>query len=255
MLRRALGVAGLLLVGFGAQQAGGAPGTQNGLIVYEHVGTGNRFQIYSVTATGAHRRSLTHGARYSSYDPAFSPSGKQIVFVRAAGQTGLWTMHPDGTHKRRLTVPTGTDEFEPAWSPGGKEIAYSVEVPKAQQGIWLIGADGDDLRRLTTGDDVGATWSPDGTKIAFDRFTFQRGSPPLDEIYVVPASGGSPTDLTNDPNLDPITQMQGNVVLAESANVAAAAVKLLGLHERPSSFMHTYTVASATDRIDRKSVV
>jgi capsular polysaccharide biosynthesis protein len=55
--------------------------------------------------------------------------------------------------------------------------------------------------------------------------------------------------ITNDPNLDPITQMQGNVVLAESAKVAAGAVKLLGLHEQPSSFMHTYTVASATDRI------
>jgi capsular polysaccharide biosynthesis protein len=55
--------------------------------------------------------------------------------------------------------------------------------------------------------------------------------------------------IANDPNSDPIVQMQGNVTLAESANVAATAVRFLGLHERPSIFMHTYTVASATDRI------
>src|SRR5262245_17037354 len=55
--------------------------------------------------------------------------------------------------------------------------------------------------------------------------------------------------ITNDPNLDAIKQMQGNEALAESAQVAAATVRLLGLHERPSSFMHTYTVASPTDRI------
>ena len=55
--------------------------------------------------------------------------------------------------------------------------------------------------------------------------------------------------ITNDPNADAIVQMQGNVTLAESAKVAAGAVKYLRLHERPSAFMHTYTVASATDRL------
>jgi len=55
--------------------------------------------------------------------------------------------------------------------------------------------------------------------------------------------------IANDPNLDAIVQMQGNVTLAESAKVAADSVKLLGLHKRPSAFMHTYTVTSATDRI------
>ena len=55
--------------------------------------------------------------------------------------------------------------------------------------------------------------------------------------------------ITNDPNADPIVQMQGNVTLAESAKVAAGAVKYLRLRERPSAFMHTYTVASATDRL------
>ena len=31
-----------------------------------HVGNGDRFQIYTVTATGAHRRHLTSGRTYSS---------------------------------------------------------------------------------------------------------------------------------------------------------------------------------------------
>jgi capsular polysaccharide biosynthesis protein len=55
--------------------------------------------------------------------------------------------------------------------------------------------------------------------------------------------------IANDPNADPIVQMEGNVTLAETPKVASDAVKLLGLHERSSVFMHTYTVASATDRL------
>ncbi|HEX7994198.1 MAG TPA: hypothetical protein VF506_09760, partial [Streptosporangiaceae bacterium] len=55
--------------------------------------------------------------------------------------------------------------------------------------------------------------------------------------------------IANDPNADPIVQMEGNVTLAETPKVASDAVKLLGLHARSSVFMHTYTVASATDRL------
>src|ERR1700747_1033017 len=87
----------LPLVGLG----GGAPvQVRNGRIAYVHVGNGNRFQIYTVTSTGAHRHPLTASHRYSSFEPAFAPRGKRIVFVRAYKQSDLWTMDSNGSHMR-----------------------------------------------------------------------------------------------------------------------------------------------------------
>lgn len=200
MPRRPLLVAALLAVlAFGAQQSSGAsPGIRNGRIAYDHVGNGNRLQIYTVTATGAHRRPLTASRKYSSYEPAYSPRGKRIVFVRGFKGTDLWTMTAAGTHKRPLTSMPGVDETDPAWSPNGQEIAFSVGNPAAQNGIWVVGVDGSSQRWLTTGRDVSPSWSPDGSEIAFEHFAGSPSTGPVEQIYVVPASGGTPTDLTND---------------------------------------------------------
>ena len=63
MLRGSLLAAALLtLLGLGS----GTGHAHDGLIAYEHVGNGDRFQIYTVTATGTHRRHLTSGRTYSS---------------------------------------------------------------------------------------------------------------------------------------------------------------------------------------------
>lgn len=71
-------------------------------------------------------------------------------------------------------------------------------------------------------------------------------------IYVVfpPAYQASTSILiNNDPLADPNVQMQGNVELAQSAEVASGALRAIGLREPVTSFMRTYTVTSATDRV------
>jgi len=213
MLRGLFLAAALLpLAGLGSQRH-----ARNGLIAYAHVGGDDRSQIYTMTATGAHRRPLTGGRRYSSYDPAFSPNGKRIAFVRAGTSPNIWTMHADGTHKRALTRTAGGQEIDPAWSPDGKQIVFAVEGPAPEQGIWLLPADGKGGRvPLTHGTDTNPTWSPDGTEIAF-----QREDPvtQTDAIYVVPAAGGAATDLTDDPTddyLDPAWSPDGNWILLSS---------------------------------------
>ena len=104
----------------------------------DHEGIGDDNQIYTITPTGARRQTLTTSRYFSSVDPAYSPDGKRIVFVRAYQhfhhgykQWDLWTMHADGTHKGRLTKTPGVFELQPAWSPDGKQIVFAV----AGQGI------------------------------------------------------------------------------------------------------------------------
>jgi Tol biopolymer transport system component len=210
VLRGSLLAAALFtLLGLGS----GAGYVRNGRIAYEHVGNGKRFQIYTVTAAGTHREPLTRSRRYSSYDPAYAPGGERLAFVRAFKQSDLWTMNADGSHQRDLTSTANVDEIDPAWSPDGQEIAYAVERPALDQGIWVIGADGQGSRRVTSGDDTQPSWSPDGSEIAFQRADTVTET---DSILVVPAAGGPTTTLSTDPgasDLEPAWSPDGSRIL------------------------------------------
>ena len=67
-------------------------------------------------------------------------------------------------------IPGG---FAPSWAPSGLQIAYTQNVEPSNSEIFVANADGSGARNLTNAtsyDDDGATWSPDGTKIAFTRY-------------------------------------------------------------------------------------
>lgn len=203
VLRGALLVTLLIAcVAFGARQTSAAQGVRNGSIVYSHLGAGgNRSQIFTTTPTGKKRRRLTDSRRYSSLAPSYSQNGQRIVFVRATKQSDLWTMNADGRAQHRLTSSPAIDEIDPSWSPNGRYVVFSVESPVAMQGIWIIRRDGRGRQQLTTGDDLDPAWSPDGDQIAFERSTSSPGSGPVDQLYVVSASGGEPKNLTDDPSI------------------------------------------------------
>lgn len=207
MLRGALLAAALLtLVGVGARESRGAAShPRNGRIAYDHLGaSGNHGQIYTSTATGTPRRRLTNSRRYSSLAPSYSPNGKRIVFYRAYRQADIWTMNANGSRPRNLTRTKAIRETDPEWSPSGNEIVFSVESPVADEGIWVMSSRGANRRRLTAGDDHEPSWSPDGTKIVYEHDTSSPSTGPVSQIYVVPAAGGTPTDLTNDPSVSDI---------------------------------------------------
>jgi len=67
--------------------------------------------------------------------------------------------------------------------------------------LWIVGRDGGDARRLTTGTGVETypSFSPDGTMIAF---TGEYDGNP--DVYVIPATGGVPRRLTYHPGTDAV---------------------------------------------------
>lgn len=198
MLRRPLLVAAGLALLVGTRGSSGATPARNGRIAFDHVGLSGSSAIYTVTSQGTRRRLLTPRSKTSSRSPSYSPDGRRIVFVRAYKQGELWTMRPDGSRQRRLTHTNTVDETDPAWSPDGKGIVFTVDRPAAQEGIWVMGSDGRHRRRLTNGVDANPAWSPDGSEIAFDR-TDALGQ--FFGIWVVPAGGGTPTDLSSEPGI------------------------------------------------------
>src|SRR2546423_8170263 len=67
--------------------------------------------------------------------------------------------------------------------------------------IYVINSDGTGLTRLTNDgfDDYAPHWSPDGTKIVFNKHLT---GPSNNEIFVMNADGTNPVDLTNNPGQD-----------------------------------------------------
>lgn len=158
--------------------------------------------IYTVNSDGTDPVNLTPGPD-TGFDPAWSPDGSQIAFVR---QGEIWVMDADGSNPARLTdlmasVPTAYwwPAYEPAWSPDGDRIAFVGPVEQAETAIWVMDSDGSNLTRLTT-DLLGyqawrPTWSPDGSRIAYwalnpnDGYCYQ--------LWVMDADGSNPTNITN----------------------------------------------------------
>jgi TolB protein len=172
----------------GAQSSSAAFPGRNGLIAFDNV-VSNGFQIFTMTASGAHLQQLTN-ADSSSSQPQFSADGRHIVFERppASGRGGmdLWVMNADGSGQHRVASTRAEVMASPAWSPSGTRIAH------AGGGIWVVGVDGHHVRRLTRGDDADPAWSPNGRWIAFDRSSDH--SKKL-QIWVVPAKGGRARNL------------------------------------------------------------
>jgi dipeptidyl aminopeptidase/acylaminoacyl peptidase len=167
--------------------------------------------------------------------PKISPEGKQMVYTkrwvdkmndRYAGE--IWIMNIDGSKNRFLLKGSS-----PEWSPEGKRLAYLAEGEPSGTQIFVRWMDTAEATQLTRVENSprNIQWSPNGKKIAFnmngpaektwkinmprkpkgatwsqpplviDRLNYRadgRGyrSRGFRHIYTVPATGGTPRQLT-----------------------------------------------------------
>jgi Tol biopolymer transport system component len=134
--------------------------------------------ITTMRTDGAERVVLTDDIPYDSYQPEYTPDGKQIVFASQAGGlvSALWIMNADGSHKRRLTDPP-LEAGGPAISPDGTSVAfYSHQNTPKPAAVWAMSVDGTNQRRLRPSG-LYPIFSPDGTKLVFTDGTLAEGGP------------------------------------------------------------------------------
>jgi TolB protein len=146
-------------------------------------------QIYVVDADGSNLRQLTDGPKLNDYDPAWSPDATKIVFSRLLkdGFSRLFVVDVESLDVTQLTDDETYQDQDPDWSPDGKTIAF-MRNADTYPSIYLIDADGTDLRRLTESKhgDSSPAWSPDGEQIAFVRDLNQES---LFDVFVMAADG------------------------------------------------------------------
>jgi TolB protein len=187
-----------------------APG-KNGRIVFRRFLDVDRSHaaIFTVNPDGTKVMRVTRPpAGVIDTEPDWSPEGKKIAFERqlpcpAGGPKNgfnntcdlVYTVQRDGKRLKSLVacnfvaagaVPdscVGADQ--PAWSPDGSQIAFVYNLSDdayvgsltLNAGIWIVNADGTGLHQVTqrtpgSSWDLGPQWSPDGSKLVFERFDF-----------------------------------------------------------------------------------
>lgn len=173
-------------------------------------------RVYCVDADGSDLHALTpfefrpwDTEVYEGY-PVFSPDGSRIAYMRYGDVDveGVWVINVDGTGEQRVTRGWARDL---TWSPDGSRLAFAWLQwgwPPYERGqgagaegnplqVVVVNADGTGLHTLsdpalTAGPvtDILPSWSPDGARILFQRWTHaEEAAEDTIELWLANADG------------------------------------------------------------------
>jgi Tol biopolymer transport system component len=130
-------------------------------IVFD-AGTDSEYNIFVMASDGSNVRQLTETG--TDYNPAWSPDGSQIVFIRyeAISESDVFMMDADGSNVRRLTHHGSQfTNIDPQFSPDAAFITYgSAETGVVGLSIIAMATDGSDPEVLIEGEVLGFSWQP-----------------------------------------------------------------------------------------------
>jgi Tol biopolymer transport system component len=121
--------------------------------------------LFRVGRDGSGLRRITPPVETEIYGPSWSPNGRTIAFtVWNNGQESIWTVRGNGSDLRKIAEKGRL----PDWSPDGRRIIFTDRLS-----VLTMAPDGSRRRQVTPPvleeETFQATYSPDGTKIAYVR--------------------------------------------------------------------------------------
>ena len=95
-------------------------------VIVSYAQENSKMQLYRVNEDGSSRRTITSGDD-NCMMPAWSPDGKQVVYVRQSNKgLNLWLCDPDGENHKPLTE-SGNNRV-PSWLPDSKHVVWMVST-------------------------------------------------------------------------------------------------------------------------------
>lgn len=185
-------------------------------------GTQTCGELYNLDPQTGIVQPLTSGAH--DFDLSASPDGSRLVFARAACGippvslptcsptiSEVYVIRADGTDLHPLTGLNATTT-DPLWSPDGQHIAFTSYTCDTRPQIYVMDADGKNLRQLTTDVDLlglHPVWLPDSRGLVFINaaaagfrlYTVNIDDAlvqPLNEVDMMWSDSGLPFDVSPD---------------------------------------------------------
>lgn len=153
-------------------------------------------------------------------EPAWSPDGKRIAFVR---DDGIWVMDADGSQAKQIHHDPAGDEW-PVWSPDGRQVAFLASPvcgpcdPGITWALSIINADGSGLRKIP---DMSSpdrpAWSPDRQTLVFEG-RMDDPQTAANGLQSIRLDGSGQRQLTTGPDSSPAFSPDGRLAFLRGAS-------------------------------------
>ena len=242
-----------------------------------------QFDVYEVAAAGGQARRISHLHGLIN-QLVWTPSGSELSFlyvegdvhpvsavsatkalVGVIGETGVERQRvailPAGGGELSQITPPGIFIYEYDWSPTGNRLAYIGAPPPGRDNWWTAKLytqtiEGQPSVALDPSSVAGPLhglqmalprWSPDGSRIALIGGLMSDQGATAGDVYLVPAQGGEPVDVTPGTTVSPswLTWTGRQTLLVSSIAGGSTRLSAFTLHGNlPATEQPLFTVAA-----------
>jgi len=159
---------------------------------------GSARSVYMINADGTGLTRLTGPDGNVDQEASWSPDGTEIAFTNDTGSFDRPTRLRILRVATRALVQLPIGSFSPSriqWSPDGTQLSFDDFDDDVRAHIYLVNANGSSSpkRLAVVGEESGAAWSPDGSRLAF---IGQAGPTSPERVYVTSRSGTNTRPVT-----------------------------------------------------------